>query len=89
MKPRFTAVQLRPAELADKHVAHLYMDCVDAEARLRGASKLAAAAVYQARENALANLWTRLHALDADLCHELRDAVRDWHDIAVKMRGGD
>ncbi|SAK90983.1 hypothetical protein AWB75_06390 [Caballeronia catudaia] len=89
MKSRFTAVHLRPVELADPHLAHLYMECVDAESRLSGASKLAAAAVYEAREKVLADLWARLDALDPGLGRELKLAVRDWHDIAVKLRGGE
>lgn len=89
MKSRFTAVHLRPVELADPHLAHLYMECIDAEARLSGASKLAAAAVFEAREKVLAELWARLDAVDSKLCRELRGAVQDWHDIAVKLRGGE
>jgi hypothetical protein len=89
MKSRFTAVHLRPVELADPHVAHLYMECADAQTRLSGASKLAAAAVYEAREKALAQLWARLDALDPALGRDLRRAVGDWHDIAVKLRGGE
>ncbi|SAL02973.1 hypothetical protein AWB77_06673 [Caballeronia fortuita] len=89
MKSRFTAVHLRPVELADSHLAHLYMECVDAEARLSGASRLAAVAVHEAREKALDTLWTRLDALDPKLCREMKRAVRDWHDIAVKLRGGE
>ncbi|SAL78100.1 hypothetical protein AWB71_05611 [Caballeronia peredens] len=89
MKSRFTAVHLRSVELADSHLAHLYMECADAEARLSGASRLAAVAVFEAREKALADLWTRLHALDPRLCRELKNAVTDWHDIAVKLRGGE
>jgi len=89
MKSRFTAVHLRPVELADPHLAHLYMECVDAQARLSGASKLAAAAVFEAREKSLDVLWSRLDALDPRLCRELKHAVPDWHDIAVKLRGGE
>ncbi|SAK77468.1 hypothetical protein AWB79_04756 [Caballeronia hypogeia] len=89
MKSRFTAVHLRPVELADPHLAHLYMECVDAEARLSGASKLAATAVFEAREKTLAGLWSRLDALDPRLGRDLRRAVQDWHDIAVKLRGGE
>ncbi|SAK60282.1 hypothetical protein AWB78_01888 [Caballeronia calidae] len=89
MKSRFTAVPLRPVELADPHLAHLYMECVDAEARLCGASRLAAVAVFEAREETLTNLWARLDALDPKLCRELKHAVSDWHDIAVKLRGGE
>ncbi|MFM0327432.1 hypothetical protein [Caballeronia glebae] len=89
MKSRFTAVHLRAVELADPHLAHLYMECADAEARLLGVSKLAAVAVYEVREKTLDNLWSRLHALDPRLCRELKHAVQDWHDIAVKLRGGD
>jgi hypothetical protein len=89
MKSRFTAVHLRSVELADPHLAQLYMECVDAEARLSGASKLAAAAVFEAREKSLDNLWSRLDALDPRLCRELKHAVQDWHDIAVKLRGGE
>ncbi|WP_250476665.1 MULTISPECIES: hypothetical protein [unclassified Caballeronia] len=89
MKSRFTAVHLRPVELADPHLAHLYMECVDAQARLSGASKLAAAAVFEAREKSLDVLWSRLDALDPRLCRELKHAVQDWHDIAVKLRGGE
>jgi len=61
----------------------------DAEARLRGASKVAAAAVFEARKRALASLWQRLQGLDAELCREMKDAVQNWHEIAVKMRGGE
>ena len=89
MKSRFTAVHLRSVELADPHLAHLYMECVDAQARLSGASKLAAAAVFEAREKSLDVLWSRLDALDPRLCRELKHAVQDWHDIAVKLRGGE
>ncbi|SAL24391.1 hypothetical protein AWB73_01764 [Caballeronia turbans] len=89
MKSRFTAVHRRPVELADPHLAHLYMECVDAQARLSGASKLAAAAVFEAREKSLDVLWSRLDALDPRLCRELKHAVQDWHDIAVKLRGGE
>ena len=89
MKSRFTAVPLKPVELADPNLAHLYLECLDAEARLRGASKLAAAAVFEARDKALTGLWARLDTLDPGLCRELKRAVQDWHDIAVKMRGGE
>ncbi|WP_250518207.1 MULTISPECIES: hypothetical protein [unclassified Caballeronia] len=89
MKSRFTAVHLRPVELADPHLAHLYMECADAEARLSGASRVAAVAVYEAREKTLDRLWSRLDALDPRLCRELKQAVEDWHEIAVKLRGGD
>ncbi|EKS67741.1 MULTISPECIES: hypothetical protein [Caballeronia] len=89
MKSRFTAVHLRPVELADPHLAHLYMECADAEARLSGASRVAAVAVYEAREKTLDRLWSRLDALDPRLCRELKHAVEDWHEIAVKLRGGD
>ena len=75
MKSRFTAVHLRPVELADPHLAHLYMECVDAQARLSGASKLAAAAVFEAREKSLDVLWSRLDAFDSRLCRELKHAV--------------
>lgn len=89
MKSRFTAVHLRPVELADPHLANLYMECADAEARLAGASRLAAVAVFEAREKALSDLFARLQALDPALCHELKSAVHDWHEIAVKLRGGE
>jgi hypothetical protein len=56
---------------------------------LRGASKVTAAAVFEARERALASLWKRLQKLDAELSHEMKDAVENWHEIAVKMRGGE
>ena len=89
MKSRFTAVHLSPVELADPHLTELYMECADAEARLCGASRLAAVAVFETREKKLAALWARLHALDPRLCIELKTAVHDWHDIAVKLRGGE
>ncbi|SAK70252.1 hypothetical protein AWB80_03637 [Caballeronia pedi] len=89
MKSRFTDVHLRAVELADAHLAQLYMECVDAEARLSGASRLAAVAVFEAREKKLDDLWSRLNALDPRLCRELKHAVQDWHDIAVKLRGGE
>jgi hypothetical protein len=89
MRSRFTAVHLRPVELADTHLAHLYMECAEAEARLSGASRLAAVAVFEAREQALDALFARLQVLDPTLCGELRRAVSDWHDIAVKLRGGE
>ncbi|SPB16329.1 hypothetical protein NOV72_03527 [Caballeronia novacaledonica] len=89
MKSRFTAVHLRSVELADPHLAHLYMECAAAEARLSGASKLAAVAVFEARAKSLDDLWSRLEALDSKLCRELKHAVQDWHDIAVKLRGGE
>lgn len=89
MNTRLSAVELRPLELAEPQVASLYLECLDAEKRLRGASKMAAAAVYQVRERQLTTLWARLGELDAALCSELQEAVRDWHEVAVKLRGGE
>jgi len=36
----------------------------------------------------LTALWARLDALDAGLSNALQEAVRDWHEVAVKLRGG-
>jgi hypothetical protein len=89
MNTCFSTVELRPLELVDPQVATLYLECQEAEKRLRGASKMAAAAVFKVREKHLAALWTRLGELDAKLSDELQEAVRDWHDVAVKLRGGE
>jgi hypothetical protein len=45
--------------------------------------------VFEIREKLLADLWTRLDELDPELCNQLQEAVRDWHDVAVKLRGGE
>jgi len=88
MNTRLSPLDLLPAELADPQVATLYLACLDAEKQLRGASKMAAAAVYEVRERQLTALWARLDALDAGLSNALQEAVRDWHEVAVKLRGG-
>ena len=88
MNTRLSPLELLPAELADSQIATLYLACLDAEKQLRGASKMAAAAVYEVRERQLKSLWARLDALDAGLSSALQEAVRDWHDVAVKLRGG-
>jgi hypothetical protein len=89
MNTRLSSVELHPHELADSHVARLYLECLDAEKRLRGARKMAAAALYSTREKHLAQLWQRLDAVDAQLCSELQAGVKDWHEVAVKLRGGE
>jgi hypothetical protein len=89
MNTRLSSVELRPCELADSEVSKLYLECLDAERRLRGARKTAAAAVYELREKQLDLLWARLETLDAQLCSELRAGVLQWHEIAVKLRGGE
>lgn len=89
MNTRLSSVELRPCEAADPQVTKLYLECLDAEQRLRGARKMAAAAVYDLREKQLTQLWERLGALDAQLCNELKASVLDWHEIAVKLRGGE
>ncbi|MGA7782971.1 MAG: hypothetical protein WCA85_35410 [Paraburkholderia sp.] len=89
MNTRLSSVELRPHELADSAVAKLYLECLDAEKRLRGARKMAAAALYETRDKHLSQLWDRLGELDAQLCSELRAGVLDWHEIAVKLRGGE
>jgi hypothetical protein len=89
MTTRLSIVELRPRDLADSKVATLHLECLDAEKRLRGANKMAATAVFHVRESRLQNLWARLAELDAKLCGDLQDAVRDWHDIAVRLRGGE
>lgn len=89
MNTRLSSVELRPYELADSDVATLYLECLDAEQRLRGARKMAAAAVYEMREKHLTQLWAQLDALDPQLCSALRAGVLDWHEIAVKLRGGE
>ena len=88
MNSRMNAVELRPSELDDSNIATLYLECLAAEKRLRGASKVAASAVFELRESRLATLWARLAELDEDLHVELQEAVRDWHEVAVKLRGG-
>jgi hypothetical protein len=89
MNRRFSTVELRQSELADSSVATIYLECMEAEKRLRGANKMAAAALFEFRERHLAALWTRLGELDPELCNQLREAVCDWHDVAVKLRGGE
>jgi hypothetical protein len=89
MNRRFSKVELRQSELADSHVATIYLECLEAEKRVRGANKMTAAAVFEIRERLLADLWTRLDELDPELCNQLQEAVRDWHDVAVKLRGGE
>lgn len=89
MNVRLSSVELRPVDLADPEVARLYLECLDAEKRLRGSRKMAAAAVFQLREKQLNELWKRLGDVDAQLCSELQDGVREWHEIAVKLRGGE
>jgi hypothetical protein len=89
MNTRLSSVELRPLELADPQVATLYLECLEAEKRLRGARKMAAAAVFEVREKQLNELWKRLSEIDAQLCHALQEGVRDWHEVAVKLRGGE
>jgi hypothetical protein len=89
MNGRFSKLELRQSELADSQVATIYLECLEAEKRLRGANKMAAAAVFEFREKHLEALWTRLGELDPDLCNQLQDAVRDWYDVAIKLRGGE
>ena len=43
MNTRLSSVELRPMDLADSEVARLYLECLDAEKRLRGSRKMAAA----------------------------------------------
>lgn len=89
MNTRLSSVELRQLDLADPQVATLYLECLEAEKRLRGARKMAAAAVFQLREKQLNELWTRLREVDAPLCDALQEGVRDWHEVAVKLRGGE
>jgi hypothetical protein len=89
MTTRLSRIELRPLDLADPQVATLYMDCLEAEKRLRGTRKMAAAAAFHVREKHLNELWNRLSEIDGQLCDELRDGVRDWHELGVKLRGGE
>lgn len=89
MNTRLSSVELRPLDLADPEVARLYLECLDAEKRLRGSRKMAAAAVFQLREQHLNELWKRLSEVDEQLCSELQEGVRDWHELAVRLRGGE
>jgi hypothetical protein len=50
---------------------------------------MAAAAVFQLREKQLNELWSRLSEVDTQLCDALQEGVRDWHEVAVKLRGGE
>jgi hypothetical protein len=34
-------------------------------------------------------LWEGLSKIDAQLCDALQEGVRDWHEVAVKLRGGE
>ncbi|SDI16841.1 hypothetical protein [Paraburkholderia phenazinium] len=89
MNMRLSSVELRPVDLAEPEVATLYLECLEAEKRLRGARKVAAAAVFQVREKQLNELWKRLSEIDPQLCDALQEGVRDWHEVAVKLRGGE
>jgi hypothetical protein len=89
MNTRLSSVELRACELADPEVAKLYLECLDAEKRLRGARKMAAAALFEVREKQLNQLWERVDALDPQLGVELRASVLDWHEVSVKLRGGE
>ena len=89
MNTRLSSVELRALDLADSEVARLYLECLDAEKRLRGSRKMAAAAVFELREKHLNELWKRLGEVDAQLCTELQNGVRDWHELAVRLRGGE
>ncbi|TCF96605.1 hypothetical protein BZM26_36600 [Paraburkholderia strydomiana] len=89
MNTRWSTVALDADELANPDIATLYLECLDAEKRLRGARKVAASAVFLAREKHLESLWPRLEELDANLCAEFRLAIHGWHDLAVKLRGGE
>lgn len=88
MNTRLSTIELHASELADPKVAAFHLECLEAEKQLRGASKMAAAEVFRLRERKLAELWTQLSEIDADLSKELQRAVGDWHDVAVKLRGG-
>jgi hypothetical protein len=89
MNTRLSSIELRQLDLADPQVATLHLECLDAEKRLRGARKMAAAAVFQLREKQLNELWSRLREVDTQLCDALQEGVRDWHEVAVKLRGGE
>ena len=89
MNTRLSSIELGPLDLADSQVATLYLECLDAEKRLRGARKMAAVAVFQLREKQLDELWVRLSEIDAQLCDALQQSVREWHELAVKLRGGE
>jgi hypothetical protein len=88
MNTRLSSIELGPLDLADSQVATLYLECLEAEKRLRGTRKMAAAAVFEVREKQLNELWKRLSEIDAQLCNALQEGVRDWHEVAVKLRGG-
>lgn len=85
MSSHVNALQLRKQELADATVARLHLECLAAEKRFRGASKLATAAAFEITDNHLKLLLARIGALDEQLMIELQQAVKDWHDSAVAM----
>jgi ABC-type thiamine transport system ATPase subunit len=64
-------------------------ECAEVDPFLLGTRQKAAAAILLFRERQLTVLWNRLGSLDAALCRDLQQAVKNWHDIAVVLRGNE